>query len=55
MKFIVSWTVPQGAYNTAIARFLETAGAPPKGVEMLDRWHGMSGSQPHRARLRREA
>jgi Protein of unknown function (DUF3303) len=44
MKFIVSWTVPQGAYNTAIARFLETGGAPPKSVEMLGRWHGMSSS-----------
>ncbi|MDO8252030.1 MAG: DUF3303 domain-containing protein [Rhodoferax sp.] len=43
MKYIVSWTLPQGTYNAAVARFLETGGAPPKGVEMLGRWHGMSG------------
>ena len=28
---------------TAVARFLETGGAPPKGVTMLGRWHGMDG------------
>jgi hypothetical protein len=43
MKFIVSWTVPQGTNKAAVARFLETGGAPPKGVEMLGRWHGMTG------------
>jgi hypothetical protein len=43
MKYIVSWTLPQGTFSAAVARFLETGGAPPKGVEMLGRWHGMSG------------
>jgi len=43
MKYIVSWTLPQATNSAAIARFLETGGAPPKGVEMLGRWHGMSG------------
>jgi len=43
MKYIVSWNFAQGTYNAAVARFLETGGAPPKGVEMLGRWHGMSG------------
>jgi hypothetical protein len=43
MKYIVSWTVPQGTYNAAIARFLETGGAPPRGAQMLGRWHGMTG------------
>lgn len=43
MKYIVSWTLPQGTYNAAVARFLETGGAPPKGVELLGRWHGMNG------------
>ncbi len=43
MKYIVSWTLPQGTYNAAVARFLETGGAPPKGVEMVGRWHGMNG------------
>src|SRR6266850_7698647 len=43
MKFIVTWTVPQGTFNAAVARFLETGGAPPEGVKMLGRWHGMNG------------
>ena len=43
MKYIVSWTLPQGTYSAATARFLETGGAPPKVVDMLGRWHGMSG------------
>ena len=43
MKYIVSWTLPSASYNAAVARFLETGGAPPKGVEMLGRWHGMNG------------
>ena len=43
MKYISSWTVPQGSYNAAVARFLETGGAPPEGVKMLGRWHGMNG------------
>ena len=33
MKYISSWTVPQGSFNVrAVARFLETGGAPPEGV-----------------------
>lgn len=43
MKFIVSWNLPQATYNEAIARFLKGGGAPPEGVTMLGRWHGMSG------------
>ena len=43
MQYIVSWMLPQGTFNAAISRFLETGGAPPKGVQMLGRWHGMSG------------
>lgn len=43
MKYIVSWLLPQGTFNAAVSRFLETGGSPPKGVEMLGRWHGMSG------------
>ena len=43
MKYIISWTVPQATFNAAVARFLETGGAPPKGVTMLGRWHGMNG------------
>ena len=39
MKYISSWTVPQGSFNAAVARFLETGGAPPEGVKR----HGMNG------------
>ncbi|WP_461626514.1 DUF3303 family protein [Bradyrhizobium sp. 25ACV] len=31
MKFITTWSVPQGTFNAAVARFLETGGAPPEG------------------------
>jgi hypothetical protein len=43
VKFIVSWKLPQATYNDAVARFLKGGGAPPAGVKMLGRWHGMSG------------
>ncbi len=43
MKYIVSWTLPQGTFNAAVTRFLETGGAAPEGVTLLGRWHGMSG------------
>ena len=43
MKYILSWTLPQSTYSAAVKRFLETGGAPPKGVELLGRWHGMNG------------
>ena len=43
MKFIVSWKLPQGTYDAAVARFLKAGGTPPEGVEMLGRWHGMDG------------
>jgi hypothetical protein len=43
MKYIVSWALPQATFSAAVARFLETGGAPPKGVELVGRWHGMSG------------
>src|SRR5258705_3419470 len=34
---------PQGTFNAAVARFLETGGASPEVVKMLGRWHGMYG------------
>jgi len=43
MKFIVSWTIPKTCVASAEARFLQTGGAPPAGVKMIGRWHGMSG------------
>jgi hypothetical protein len=43
MKFLVSWGLPSGTFNAAVDRFLSTGGLPPKGVNMIGRWHGMSG------------
>jgi len=43
VKYITSWSLPQGTYNAAIARFLDAGGLPPAGVNLIGRWHGMSG------------
>jgi hypothetical protein len=43
MKYISSWKISPGTMNAAIKRFLETGGAPPEGIKMLGRWHGMNG------------
>jgi Protein of unknown function (DUF3303) len=43
MKFIVKWNIPKGSVVNAEQRFLKTGGAPPAGVMMIGRWHGMSG------------
>jgi hypothetical protein len=40
MKFMVTWKIAPAHMGTAVARFLETGGGPPKGVKMLGRWHG---------------
>jgi hypothetical protein len=45
MKDMISWTVPPTTYKATIARFLETGGAPPKGVKMLGRWHSMTDAR----------
>jgi hypothetical protein len=44
MKFLTTWKIHPGSHNTAIARFLETGGAPPPGVRILHRWHGANGT-----------
>jgi hypothetical protein len=44
MKFVVSWSLPQATYRAALARFLQGGGAPPAGVKMIGRWHGMNGT-----------
>ena len=43
MKYIVSWTLPHVTFRTAVGRFLEAGGIPPKGVKLVGRWHGMNG------------
>ena len=37
MKYISHWTVPQSSFNAAVKRFLETGGAPPKGLPIGSR------------------
>ncbi len=43
MKFIVSWAHPPATYHAAVDRFLEAGGLPPESVQLIGRWHGMSG------------
>jgi len=40
MKCMVTWKIAPAHMAPAVARFLETGGAAPKGVKMLGRWHG---------------
>jgi hypothetical protein len=40
MKFMVAWKIAPAHLPPAVARFLKTGGAPPKGVKLLGRWHG---------------
>jgi hypothetical protein len=44
MKFLVSWSLPQATFRPAVARFLKSGGMPPAGVNLIGRWHGMSGA-----------
>lgn len=37
---MVTWKIAPAHMPSAVARFLETGGEPPKGVKMLGRWHG---------------
>ena len=39
MKFMTSWTVPQGNIPEAVARFLSGDAPPAAGVKILGRWH----------------
>jgi hypothetical protein len=38
MRFMLTYTLKPEARDAAIARFLQTQGAPPEGVQMLGRW-----------------
>lgn len=44
MKYIVSWTFPTAFVRESTERFLKTGGAPPAGVKVIGRWHGMNGT-----------
>jgi len=41
MTFMITWSIAPAQQKEASARFIKTGGAPPNGVEMLGRWHGM--------------
>ncbi|WP_244817180.1 DUF3303 domain-containing protein [Caballeronia sp. Lep1P3] len=41
MLFIVSWTALPEVRNRAAERFLQSGGAPPEGVRLTGRWHGI--------------
>lgn len=43
MKFIVTYSIPKASVVESQERFLKSGGAPPEGVKMIGRWHGMSG------------
>ena len=43
MKFMVSWSLPHDTFVPTVTNFLKGGGAPPAGVNMIGRWHGMSG------------
>lgn len=43
MKYIGSWTLPQGTCSVAVVHFPGTGGAPPQGVDMLKCSHGSHG------------
>lgn len=45
MLYVVSWTIQTDHRNAAQARFKETGGMPPEGVEMLGRWHSVEGNR----------
>jgi Domain of unknown function (DUF3303) len=40
MRLMFTWALKPQHQREAVARFLETGGAPPAGVKMLGRWHG---------------
>jgi len=39
MKFMVTWKIPTGSYQTAIEAYLKTGAPPPAGVTNLGRYH----------------
>jgi hypothetical protein len=38
MKFMLTFNLNQENRNTAISRFLETGGMPPRGATLVGRW-----------------
>jgi hypothetical protein len=43
MKFVMTYSIPNGAWDKAVSRFLDTKAPAPEGVELLGRWHAAAG------------
>jgi len=43
MKFMISYEMNCEQRSTSGQRFLDTGGGPPKGIQMLARWHRAAG------------
>lgn len=44
MLFVITYSFPPEARNTAQDRFRKTGGFPGEGVKMLGRWHAVGGN-----------
>ncbi len=45
MTFMLTFSLPIDTIEERTSRFLETGAPPPEGVEMLGRWHSISGAR----------
>jgi len=43
MRFMMTYSIPSDAWETAVERFLDNGGVAPDGVTMVDRWHAAAG------------
>jgi hypothetical protein len=41
MLFIIHWTIAPQNRNAAMARFVQTGGAPPADLKVVGRWHAV--------------
>ena len=39
MKYMLTWKLPIGSYQTVIETYLKTGAPAPAGVTLLGRWH----------------
>ncbi len=39
MKYMLTWKIPTGSYQTVIETYLKTGAPHPAGVTSLGRWH----------------
>ena len=43
MRFMMTYSVPSDAWETAVERFLDNGHGAPDGLTILDRWHAAAG------------